>query len=291
MRIMHLQNISAVLILVAGIAGACTPRAVSPPLPTPGPTGLPPTDRPALRYLRFSPNTYRYRFQQTVQINAEGSADTVPSTISTRAVVLVVVTSEPDSSIRVTVSFDSIFISTHGSIPSRGFSQVVSLDSVLHTRFSPTGVTVETRLPDSLCAYGQFVSAARELLLPELQFQIESPQRKIYTDTATHQACRAGVAIKLVTTRELQDQGQDSGELALRQQTEIQGAGVLRRDSLMVTGSVSTRGKVSFATGNRLPSLVQTQSEGTIRVQLGSLTTIFSQTSNQEIQLEGLDRR
>jgi hypothetical protein len=284
---MHLAKIAVVASLLATAAPACTTRTPSPAVPVPIP-GLPTADRPPVRYLRFSPGIYHYRFQQRTQIDAEGSTDTVPSIISTQATIAVAVTVEADSSVQVIVSFDSISISTQGSIPSRGFSQVSTLDSIIRTRFSHAGIVVEAQLPDSLCAYSQFVSTARELLLPELAAEVQSPGRRVYRDSVSQHACRAGIPIEFVTTRELHNQRRDSIEFMLRQQTILQGAGMTRRDSLIVSGSISTHGTVSFASGNRLPSVVQTQSEGTIRVRLGSLTTNFRQTSQQEIRLEAL---
>jgi hypothetical protein len=283
---MRPQNIAATACLLAGITAACTPRSALPPLPAPETPELPSATEPITRYLHFSPNIYRYHFEQTAQVNARGSTDTLPSTITTRAVILVTVAAEPDSSIGVSISFDSISMTTQGSIPSRGFSQVASLDSVLHARFSATGIVVEPRLPDSLCAYVQFLSTARDLLLPGLAVQIESPATKVYTDTVVQTACRGGTNIELNTIRELRDLRREPIEFALHQRTEIHGLGQLRRDSITISGSISTSGAAVFATNNRLPTLVQTQSEGTITVQLGSLTTKFNQISRQEIRLE-----
>lgn len=285
---MHSKSFATTAICLAGVVAACTPATIPPPSPTPEKPQAVGPDQPAIRSLYFSPNVYRYRYEEAARITADGSGDTVPNTITTNARILVTVATGADSTIAVSISFDSISITTQGSIPSRGFSQVTSLDSVLLGNFSRASTTVEARLADSLCAYSQFITVARELLLPELLVQIESPGRKVYIDSVTQNACRGGITVKLATIRELRDLSRDPPEFTIQQQTEISGTGQLRRDSIAVSGSISTRGAATFATANRLPSLVRTESEGTITVRLGNLTTVFRQTSHQEIRLDGL---
>lgn len=280
------------MICLAGITAACRPTTTPSPSPPPEkPQVLGPKEL-TTQYLRFSPNDYRYHFEQSARIIVDGSADTTPNTITTRAQILVTVVTDLNSDVQVSVSFDSISISTQGSIPARGFTQATSLDSVLQARFPVDGTrtTVETRLADSLCAYSQFITTARELLLPELAMQIESPGTKVYTDSVSQKACRGGVIIELTTIRELRDLSHEPPEFTLQQRTEIAGSGQLRRDSMTVSGSILTRGVATFATANRLPSLVQTESEGTITVRLGSLTTAFRQVSHQQIRLIGLGK-
>jgi len=281
------------LICLASIIVACRPRTTpSPSIPPEEPQVTEPKE-PITRRLQFSPSIYRYHFEQATQITANGSTDTTPSTITTRAQIIVTVAAEPNSDVQVSISFDSISISTQGSIPSRGFRQVTSLDSVLQARFSAagTGTVVETHLADSLCAYSQFITAARELLLPELPMQIENSETRVYTDSMTQRACRGGVIVELTTVRESRDLSREPPEFMLHQRTEIAGSGQMRRDSMTVSGSILTHGAATFTATNRLPSLVETQSEGTITVQLGNLTTAFRQTSHQQMQLINPDNR
>jgi hypothetical protein len=287
---MRSKTLGITAICVAGITAACRPTTTPSPSPPPEkPQVLGPKEL-TTQYLRFSPNIYRYHFEQAARITVSGSVDTTPSTITTRAQILVTVAAEPNLDVQVSISFDSITISTQGSIPSPGFTQVTSLDSVLQARFpvAGTSTTVETRLADSLCAYSQFITAARELLLPELPVQIESPGTKVYTDSVSQKACRGGIIVDLTTIRQLRDLSREPPEFTLQQRTEIAGSGQLRRDSMTVSGSILTRGVARFATANRLPSFIQTESEGAITVRLGSLTTAFRQVSHQQIRLIGI---
>lgn len=287
---MRSRTLRITAICVASITAACRPAT------RPSPSALPeqheafePKDIKT-RQLQFSSSIYRYHLEQATQIIASESADTIPSTITTRARILVSVAVEPNSDVEVSISFDSISISTDGSIPSPGLKQVASLDSILLARFSVTeiGTTVETRLADSLCAYSQFIVAAQEVLLPELALRIETPGTRVHVDTGTHKACRGGITLELITVRELRDLSREPPEFMLQQQTQIGGSGQLRRDSMTISGSILTRGTATFATANRLPSLIQTTSEGTINVQLGTLTTTFRQISQQQIRLVGI---
>src|SRR5687768_16412308 len=109
------------LICLASIIAACRARTTpSPSIPPEKPQVTEPRE-PITQRLQFSPNIYRYDFEQATQLTATGSADTTPSTITTRAQIVVTVAAEPNSDVQVSISFDSISISTQGSIPSRGF--------------------------------------------------------------------------------------------------------------------------------------------------------------------------
>ena len=277
-------SVSALALLLA--SGACASGG-SPPVTVPGPgtpTGITPEPAQAT-HLRFSPGIYRYLFTQTAEITGSSSTDTVPGTITTRGLIHAVVTSQDDSSFAVSISFDSVAISTQGSIPPRSTSQLLSLGSIIRAVFSQTTTSTEIHLPDSLCSYGHLTGVGREVLLPELAFNVELPTRTTFTDTTTYRSCRAGIAVAVTTTRELKHTDRSSREMTLEQESTVQGVGVLRRDSIAVTGSVSTRGRVSFTTLNRLPTLLQSESHARITVQLGSTTTQFRQESTQEIQL------
>lgn len=287
---MYQQHISISALTLLLTSGACTSGG-SPPTTTPGPstpTGITTEPAQATR-LRFSPGRYRYQFTQTAEITDSGSADTVPGGIVTRALIYAVVTTQPDSSFAVSVSFDSVAIITRGSIPPQGTSQLVSLGAIVIGVFSQTMTSAEIQLPDSLCSYGQLAGIGRELLLPELAFEAQLPMRRTLTDTTTYRSCRAGIAVDVTTTRELKNAGRSTGEIELEQESRVRGLGVLRRDSIAITGSISARGRVLFATLNRLPTLIRSESQGRITVRLGSTTTDFRQQSSQEIQLVGTE--
>ena len=281
-------SVSAFALLLASAACA---SGGSPPTTVPGPStpvGITPEPAQAM-HLRFSPGTYRYQFTQTAEITGSGSADTVPGTITTRALIHAVVTSQADSSFAVSISFDSVVVSTQGSIPPRSMSQLPSLGSIVHGVFSQAVTSTEIRLPDSLCSYGQLAGIGREVLLPELAFEAELPTRKAFTDTTTYRSCRAGIMVDVTTKRELKHVSRGTGEMTLEQESIVQGSGILRRDSIAVTGSISTRGRVSFNALNRLPTLLRSESHGRITVRLGSTITHFRQQSTQEIQLVGTE--
>ena len=286
---MRLEEIAVTAGLVGFVVG-CASTTPAPPVSPPGTPQIPTPAEATTRLHSFAPSLYRYRFEQTADIRAQGSAeDTIPGNVITRATVLVTVRAESDSIFEVTVTIDSISITTQGSILPQRSQEPLRLDSVLSAKFSRTGVVTERRLADSLCMYSQFVTTARELILPELPVQLYSPVSQVYTDTIVDRACRAGTEIELTITRELRDLRREPTELALRQQTRLQGAGVLRRDSLKVSGSITSHGTASFATANRLPSYIQTQSAGMITVQLGNTATVFHQTTVQTIRLDGIE--
>ena len=284
---MRRHYIMALAILFGASSNGCTPTA-SPPITTPTPASdITPSGPATTAYRRFSPGTYRYRYSQTAQVQGDGPTDSLPGIITTQAFIQADVGIEPDSSFTVTVSFDSITIDAQGSIPTRGVGQPVRLDSVVRGAFSRAGSTLQSQLPDSLCAYSQFITTARELLLPELGFEIPIPMRKNSADTAIQRACRAGTSIEMTTVRELRENRRNPTEVEVEQQTELHGAGVLRRDSVIVDGSISSRGRIFFSTNHRLPTLIQTESEGTITIQLGSNLTRFRQRSTQRTELLG----
>lgn len=272
----------ALAILLGASGNGCTPLSsppVSAPIPVPDLTAS---------HQRFTPGIYQYRFSQTTQIRqiqGDSPADSPPGIITTEALIDARVSIQPDSTFTVTVSFDSIRINTQGPIPGHQLGQPVRLDSVLHATFSRVGTASRSYLADSLCMYSQFTAIAREVLLPELGLETEIPIRKNSLDTATYRSCRAGTSIEMTTIRELRESRQNTREIEVQQHTDIHGSGVLQRDSVLVNGSISTRGKILFAAAHRLPTSIQTQSEGTIRVQLGSTVTVFHQQSNQMTHL------
>lgn len=270
------------------VSSAC-PSSTVPPisLPTPSTPEIGNPDVSTLSHLRLTPGVHRYRLSQTTEAAGDGATDTIPGTVTTTAAIQVTVRNETDSTFLVTISFDSIAISGGGAVPTRGIRHPTVLDSVVRARFSPSHNTVESHLPDSLCAYSQFTAVGRQLLLPELLSGPVASTRAVLRDTTTYHSCRAGTRIGGRTIRESRTRPGNSGQLEITQETELHGAGLLRRDSVLVRGSITTRGTVSFESTDRLPAFVQTQSDGTIEVRLGSSVTTFRQRSSQEIRRVG----
>lgn len=282
------RRLTKVFSVLSALIGGCTasgPRA---------PTTTPPVSAEAadtggtedLNKLRLSVGSFQYRLRQNTKVHAKSSTDTTPSSITTTARLSVDVTLHSDSGYAIIVSVDSLKISSEGLIPSRSVTDVSSLGPVLGASFRGNNMTVETYLPDSLCAYSQFITAARKLLLPPLPIQIRTPLTEVWVDTATTISCRAGTRIEILTIQQIKDLRREPHEFTLDERTELRGAGILNRDSVIVAGSIRTLGSALFTNRSRLPSLVQTESDGSITVRLGNSTMVFRQTSTQFIEQE-----
>ena len=284
---MRQQNSVARSILFALGTLSCTPRTpVTPPLPLPTPQEVSLTTIP-VRRLVLSPGNYQYRLTQTAEVIPNDSAGTAnPSLVTTTALFRVDVSQQGDSGFSATVSIDSLRITSQGSIPQTGAALVQRIDSLLQAVLSPALITSYSHLPDSLCMYGSLISTARLILLPELPLEADPTSQKTYTNTAQEISCRAGARVESLTTRQLRKLGKEVSDFSLEERTDLNGAGLLRQDSVAISGSLLTRGTVSFSTESRLPSLILTNSEGTITVQLGAKRIVFRQTSKQEIRLE-----
>lgn len=280
------HRLSTVLSVLSVLIGACTTSGSRAPTVIPAvpaeavTTGI--TEDP--RDLNFSAGSFQYRLRQDTKVHTEDSTGTIRSSITTTALLLVDVTSHSDSAYDVIVSIDSLQMSTEGLIPSRSVADISSLGPVLRASFRGNNTTIETYLPDSLCAYSQFVTAARQVLLPPLPIQIKTPLPQVWVDTVSLISCRAGSRIEMLVIQQIRDLRREPQEFALDENVELRGVGMLSRNSVMVSGSIQTRGSVSFAGSSRLPSLIQTQSEGSITVQLGNSTLVFQQNSTQHIE-------
>lgn len=285
---MRQQSPTITLVLLALSILSCAPGAVHvPSLPTPQPEDYVGPTAVAVRRLILLPGSYRYRLRQTAEITAQDTGNaTPPSIVTTSAFFDIDISQQGDSSYSATISVDSLRIVTEGSIPPATPRQVERIDSIFKAVLSPTLVTVERQLPDSLCTYGQLTGIAHLILLPELALELEVPSRKTYSDTTRELLCRVGTRIDGLTTRQLQNLPGEPTEFAIEQQTDLHGTGLLRQDSVRIHGSVLTRGTASFTTKSRLPSSLLTNSHGTITIQLGTTITVFRQVSNQEIRLE-----
>lgn len=283
---MYRQSLTvSTVVLSLGITSCSPGRPASLPLPVPTPVETTSPVPPGDTRLAFLPGAYRYRLTQTAEVRAQGISDTVPAgVVTTEALFYVNVSRESDSAVHATISVDSIRITSQGSIPPSSMSSVTRIDSILHIVFSPTLVALGNPLPDSLCTYGSLTGVGHLILLPELTLDPEVSSRKTYTDTSREMSCRAGARVETTTIRRLRSSGKNPAEFAIEQAAEFQGSGVLRRDSIFVAGSTETRGTATFADNSRLPSIVATNSEGTITVQLGPVRTVFKQLVRQEIQ-------
>jgi hypothetical protein len=284
---MHSSLLSRGLATLVVLIGGCAPRS-SATLPAPLPPGIP-TDTVATadaRVLRLTPGRFRYRLTQHTRIHAEPSTDTTTNVISVAARLLVDVSSLSDSTYDLRISIDSAETTTQGLIPSRVSEQHVSLGHVLQATLTPSKTIVTTQLPDSLCAYSHLVAAARDVLLPQLPARPSFDRNQPRADTTSSILCRAGSRIEVLSTREVRDSRVAMPEvvLTLRGHTELRGGGTLGRDSVAISGSISSSGTAAFLGWSRLPSLVKTQSDALITVRLGDSTTVFRQVSVQEIR-------
>ena len=279
--------ITAVLLTVSGCSTSASRTLPLPTLPSDRPdTGL----TAGLATLALRAGQFRYDMLHNATLQVEGEADTLQSLITTRGVLVVDVTDSGDSTYMVTVSADSLRLDTQGPAPSPTTIGPIQIGPILQAIFGRTAVTVENQLADSLCSYGQLLSTARELLVPQLPTDgIVSPRANT-TDTAITTVCRAGARITSYATRDLTDTRRQPQQFVVRGRTELAGMGVLRKDSVAVTGSLTSKGNVFFRESLRLPQKVETEATGKIRVQVGDSTTVFRQITTQVLELRpGMD--
>lgn len=273
----HSPALTAIATL-ASLTMACTGRPSSSPTVNPVPDIPSVVPTPVVRQLQILPGTFHYQLSQTGEIRS--SDDTASSTTAMYAVLQANVAATSDSSFSIVISADSIQTATQGLIPTPRASQVIALDTLIHAVLTSTTLTLVSSLPDSLCRYSTLATAAYELLLPALPPVIQVPSPSIYTDTTLTTSCPAQIPFRNRTIRQIRSSEADPLQFRITGETEITGAGVIRRDSLLVTGSVSTRGNVSFITSSRLPAVLETISKGSITVQLGNTRTTFTQISS-----------
>jgi hypothetical protein len=113
---------------------------------------------------------------------------------------------------------------------------------------------------------------------------VQLPATTIYADTSSTASCISDVILHNRAIRQVETSGSTLPEFRITQQTETTGAGIVRRDSVSVSGSVSSRGTASFHTTTRLPTSIDLTSEGRITVTLGVAHTTFLQTSSLTIR-------
>lgn len=277
------RHFSSATILFVLAVTACTQRS-SPPLP---PVPVPEAEAPremSLGSLQLLPGRFLYQLQQTMEVRIDDQPDTLPSSTTTMAAITIHVAAQSDSLFSATVSIDSIDITPSGFIPAAGLRRIDQLDSVIRVDFTPTTASTSIVLPDSLCAYGALVATVRALLVLDLPGQLELRAGNNYSDTTLTQTCRAGVNIDITTIRHLQlVRDSQPPQFEIRQAAELYGAGLTRRDSMTVEGSTITQGAATFSDRDRLPSRVETTSEGRVTVHLGTVRTIFTQQSRQSL--------
>ena len=280
-----MRKAELIVAVVLTTAGCSASGSGIPPLPST------PRDRPDTGVTRgdtrlvLKPGQFRYDLLVNATIQAEGEPDSLQSSITTRAILIVDVTDHNDSTYGVTVTADSLHVATRRSSLPEILIGPVQVGPVLRASLTPYSVTVESQLADSLCAYGQILSTARELLAPQLAIDGALPRRASGRDTATTMVCRAGARISAYTTRDLSNSHRYPPEFASRGRTELAGTGELRNDSIAVTGSLTNQGSLTFVDGLRLPSKVQTHSTGRIQVRIGDSTTVFRQATDQIVEL------
>ena len=278
--------LGAVLLTVSGCSTPASRPAPSPPAPFPPDT----SSTVGRARLALVAGQFRYDMLQNTTVQIEGGPDTLQSLITTTSVLVVEVTDHSDSTYTITVVGDSLRLETRGPGSLPGLTGPLQVGPVVQGSFTPHAITIENQLADSLCAYGQLVSTTRELLLPQLPTDGVTARTNM-RDTATTTVCRAGTRIASQTTRDLTELRRQPQEFALRGQTELAGKGVLRNDSIAVSGSLTSQGTVFFHEGLRLPRRVETQSTGSIQVRLGDSITVFRQTTTQMLQLRPVSPR
>lgn len=264
------------------MACAKIPTVESPaPLPLPTRTD---SVAPAV-ILRLSQQGARYSFRQTSTIQNLKAQDSVTSgNITTTAILDFVIDSvDSNGQLSFTVTADSLQIATEGSIPSPR-AIPLTIGPVLRGSTANGHIVAITALPDSLCAYSQLLNAAFQLVLPQLPIEVSLPLSKPVADTITTTSCRAGARLQLRAHRQLHRSAQSALALTLKEQVELAGTGMLRRDSIVISGLITTTGEVVFQPGSRLPQLVQTHSNGTITIRLADSTTVFEQRSTQQLE-------
>jgi hypothetical protein len=262
--------------------------ATAPAIPPEQPDILPTADSTAAlpsRVLQLTSGSTVYEFVQSSEIHPETIADTRYSSIRTEALFSVTMSAQNDSVHELMVSVDSLRITTTGSAPghSQGLNMLpFSLGAVLRASFTPQTRSMQRLLPDSLCAYGHLESAAQEILLLPLPSPALLGEANRWSDSSRSSTCRAGTTIETHRHHEITYLANQPNELSLRSTAIVQGAGLMRTDSLTVSGTVTTVGKATLNGDDRLPIRLQTQSHGTISIQLGDSTTTFQQESTQE---------
>jgi hypothetical protein len=283
----HLMPIPANRSAMAAIAliMACTPTGSGLPPVTP----IPPTTvgdtgaRTVMTDWTLLPGRFEYSLTQTSRVHRPATTDTLSAAIQTTARLLIDVTPTNDSTYAIEASIDSLQMVTEGLTASRVAVHPSFLGPVLRASLGPEGNRVESSLPDSLCAYGQLVILAREVLLPQLATQL-AHLSGMKTDTTRVIVCRAGTRIEVLVTRQISDSGTGLSQVNLQGTAELKGSGILGRDSVAISGSITTRGTASLTGGSRLPSIVQTESDGLITVRVGDSTSVFRQTSSQRLE-------
>lgn len=273
------------LTLLTTLFCAC---ATGPSVPSGRPDVLPTVDtipKAAPRILELAPGQITYDFRQSSEIRPESPIDTTYSSIVTEALFLVTITSQLDSTYEIVVSVDSVLIATSGSAPIH--SQIiqslpVSLGVVLRASLGPGSTDTEVVLPDSLCTYGQLASAAQEVTLFPLPYKAPLTNNGTWSDSAHFSTCRAGAIVETQTLYDIRYSVNQPNELVLQSVAIVNGAGVMRTDSVRVSGTVTSSGKALLEGDSRLPIFLESQSQGTITVQLGDSTTLFRQDVRRE---------
>ena len=262
--------------------------ATTPPAPPRQPDVPASTDTIAelpTRILQLRAGTTVYEFKQSVEVRPQAISDTTYSNIATQALFSVTVVPQNDSIHEITVAVDSLRIISTGPAPVRTQgvqSSPLSLGTILRSSLGPRSRSIDIMLPDSLCAYGHLVSAAQEILLLPMPSTALLAQGANWSDSSYFSTCRAGTTIGTQAIREISYIGAQVSELSLRSTGTIHGAGLMRTDSLSISGTVTSSGRATLTGDERLPLLILTQSEGALSVRLGDSTTVLHQRSTQE---------
>lgn len=274
-------------VCVAALTGLIVACAKAPSIESPAAVPPPIRSDSAIpgAILRLPQDSTRYSLRQTTSVQNLNAQDSATSGNITTTAILDFITDSLDRSGRLwfTIRADSLQITTEGSIPS--YRAVPSrIGPVLRGAVINGYIRATTALPDSLCAYSQLLTAAFHMVLPQLPAELYLPLSEPTADTIIITSCRAGTRIQLQTQRRLRSPRESALTLTLEEQVQLGGAGTLRRDSIVVSGLITTTGEVVFESDSRLPRLVEAQSDGRITVRLADSTTVFEQRSTQRLE-------
>jgi hypothetical protein len=275
------------LSLLAGLLSlgmACSPSRSVPPVVTPPRTPDPVSVEPSPERritLLVKPDTILYELTQVARFRPLGS-DTV-SIVHTRAILSLFIAKQDDSSYEATVSVDSLQVHNEGGSQRPILGRPALLGVILRGQLTAAGQLIQHTLPDSLCTYGHLVAVAEELFTPRLGISVEVRGTETWTDTLHSSVCRTGSRVSVQTIRETRSSLNGGLTLQSQGRSVLDGRGLLRRDSVVITGDLSVESTTSFREA-RFPISVTTQSEGNITIRLADSTAVFRQTVGHQLQ-------
>lgn len=271
---------TAIAILGLGCAAPAPSPAPRPPAPVETRPEVP-TDPVVARVLLTTlPDTLLYDFTQTARFEPAGG-DT-SSAVVTRALYSLSIAPQDDASLEAIVSVDSLEVTNEGGSRRPILGRPQWLGPVLRVTVSTNGRILEQLLPDSLCTYGHLVAAAQELFVPALGAQAVITNNQAWRDTTVSSVCRTGSRIAVTTARETRSTLGDTVTFRGNSSTLLDGRGILRRDSVLVRGTLAGETEALIPSGARFPVIVRTRSNGELTIHLADSSSRFRQTTEHQ---------